>query len=429
VKEKFDAIVVGAGPAGCSCAYTLAKAGLSTLLIERGKFPGSKNMWGGVLYGPILSWLFPHFPKEAPVERPITRRKFSLLAEEAEFTFEFSSKKFSSPPYLGYSLLRAKFDRWLAQEAEKQGALLVAPLQADDLIWEGERVAGIKAGGEGFFSNVVIACDGVNSLLAEKAGLRGRLRPRFIKQGVKELIHLSKEKIEERFNLSEEEGLAWEFVGTFTRGVKGGAFLYTNKETCSVGVVVGLKSLLENKVTANELLENFKKHGSISKYIGDGKLIEYSAHLLPVPQKPFSQSFSRDGFLVAGDAASFTFATGFALEGANFALLSGIAAAEATIRAKKEGDFSQKTLSLYERLLKENPLFKDFKTFKRAPHFLENQRLYSLYPPLLCEIAERVLLNEGKPRKKVSHLFRESIKGKASLLEVLYDLWQMRRAL
>jgi electron transfer flavoprotein-quinone oxidoreductase len=194
VEEKFDAIVVGAGPAGSACGYTLAKAGLNTLVVERGKFPGAKNMWGGAYYGPLLYELFPNFWEEAPVERYIKRRKFSFLTEDSALSVDFATTKFDNPPYNGFSILRAKFDRWLASKAEQAGAIVASGLQADDLLWEGSKVSGIKAGGDDLPANVVVACDGANSILSEKAGLRGNLSPKDMKQGVKEVILLPRKR-------------------------------------------------------------------------------------------------------------------------------------------------------------------------------------------------------------------------------------------
>lgn len=429
MKQKFDAIVVGAGPAGCACGYTLAKAGLETLLVERGKFPGAKNMWGGAFYGPAFNQLFPNFWEEAPIERYILRHKFSLLTKDASLSAEFTTKKFGEAPYNGFSLLRSKFDRWFASKAEQGGAILATGLQAEDLLWNGNRVAGIKAGGDELPSNVVIACDGVNSFLAEKAGLRGKILPRDIKQGVKEVIQFPRRLIEQRFNLAGEEGLAWEFIGSFTRGIPGGGFIYTNKESLSVGIVVQLSGLVKNNLQANDLLEEFKQHPDVENLLADGQLVEYSAHLIPAAGRAMMPNLYSDGFLVAGDAASFVLATGLTLEGASFAIASGVTAAETVIRAKKKEDFSRKSLSYYAELLKKSFVWKDLKTFKEAPKFLLNPRLYSQYPELACDLAEKIFANDGQPRKKIRKLFRESMDGKISFLEIIRDLIQIRSAL
>lgn len=428
MNQKFDAIVVGAGPAGCACGLTLAKAGLETLIVERGKFAGAKNMWGGAFYGPALYELFTDFWEEAPVERYITRHKYSLLTEKASLSVDFTSKKFCHPPYNGFSVLRSQFDRWFASKAEQAGAVVAAGLEAEDLLWEGNTVAGIKAGGDELPTNVVVACDGVNSILAEKAGLRGKISPRDIKQGVKEVIQLPRQVIEQRFNLHGEEGIAWEFLGSISRGIPGGAFIYTNKESLSVGIVVQLDKLAEKEVSANELLDDFKRHPEVENLLAEGQLVEYSAHLVPVGGKSMMPTLYADGMLVAGDAAGFTLATGLVLEGANFAMASGKAAAETVIRAKKTGDFSEQSLAHYPVLLEQSFVMKDLETFKRAPRLLENPRFYHQYPELACELAEKIFTNNGITRKKIWKVLRESQKGKISLWQMIRDLLRIKRA-
>lgn len=427
--NHFEAIIVGAGPAGCSCGYTLAKAGLKTLIVERGKFPGAKNMWGGAYYGPSLNQLFPRFWEEAPVERQLHRHKFSVLTADSSLSTEFETKTFGEPPYHGFSLLRSKFDRWLASKAEEAGAIVASELQADDLLWDRNRVSGIRAGGDELPADIVVACDGVNSLLAEKAGLRKKLSPRDLKLGVKEVIQFPHETIEQRFGLTEELGLAWEFIGTFTRGLPGGAFLYTNKDSLSLGVVVQLSALAENRVKADDLFEEFKHHPALERYLDGGQLVEYSSHLIPTAGRTMMPRLYSDGLLVAGDAAAFCLVTGLILDGANLALASGVAAAETIIQAKNKGDFSQKTLSVYEENLKKKAIMEDLNTFKSAPHFLENLRLYRQYPELVCDLAKNVLAGGGQPRKKIWTLFRQSLKGKISLGQIIRDLIQMKRSL
>ena len=427
--QGFDAIVVGAGPAGCACGYTLAKSGLKTLLVERGKFPGAKNMWGGIYYGPSLNRLFPGFWEEAPVERYIFRHRFSLLTQDSSFSAEFTTKRFGHPPYDGFSLLRSKFDRWLASKVEQAGAIVASGLQADDLLWEGNKVNGIRAGGDEIPSSAVVACEGANSLLTEKAGLRKKPSPHDFKLGVKEVIQIPRNLIEQRFNLAGEEGTAWEFIGPFTRGLPGGAFIYTNKESLSVGIVVQLSALGKSNIRANDLLEEFKKHQEVERLIAKGQLVEYSSHLIPVCGKAMMPELFTDGFLVAGDAAAFLLATGLTLEGANFAIASGIAAAETVIRAKQKGDFSRKSLSDYSNLLKQSSVLKDLETFKKAPSFLENPRIYRQYPELVCDLAEKILTHDGRPKKKIWKLLRESMEGKISFWQIIRDLMRMKGAL
>ena len=366
---------------------------------------------------------------EAPVERYILRHKYSLLTQDAALSVDFTSQKYGKPPYNGFSVLRSKFDRWFAAKAEQAGVVVATGLEAENLLWEGNAVAGIKAGGDELPAHVVIACDGVNSILAEKAGLRSKISSRDIKQGVKEVIQLPRQLIEQRFNLHGEEGIAWEFIGSFLRGIPGGAFIYTNKESLSVGIVVQLSTLAEKEVSANDLLEDFKRHPEVKNLLADGQLVEYSAHLVPVGGKAKMPVLYTDGMLVAGDAAGLTLTAGLVLEGANLAIASGKAAAETVIQAKKTGDFSKRSLARYPELLKQSFVLEDLETFKKAPLMLENPRFYSQYPELVCELAEKIFTNDGKRRKKFWKMFRESQKEKVSLWQMIRDLIRIKRAI
>jgi electron transfer flavoprotein-quinone oxidoreductase len=427
--QRFDAIVVGAGPAGCACGYKLAQNGFQVLVVERGKFAGAKNMWGGAFFGPTLAELIPDFWVEAPIERYVTSHKLSFLTNEDCLSIEFTTPNFGQPPYNSFTVLRSKFDQWFAMKVQEAGAIVASGLQADDLLWDGNRIVGIIAGGDKLPADVVIAGDGVNSILAQKAGLRGELKPQDIKQGVKEVIALPRETIEQRFNLSGDEGIAWEFIGSCTRGLPGGGFIYTNKDSLSVGIVVQLNALAEKQVKANDLLEDFKRHPAVASLLDGGKLVEYSAHLIPVSGINMMPRLYTDGLLVTGDAAALVLGTGLILEGANFAVASGVAAAETVIRAKQKGNFSARSLAYYRELLEQGSVLKDLKTFEKAPHFLKNPRIYTTYPELACSLAKKIFTSDGKPRKKAWQLLREAKKGKISLWQMARDLMQGKEAI
>src|SRR5579859_7428901 len=207
-EQKFDAIIVGAGPAGSSAALALAQAGLQVALIERGEYPGAKNVSGAALYAPnLLADLLPNYWEEAPVERYLTRRAMTFLAAEASISMDFRTNHFAQPPYNGFTVLRPKFDRWLAGKAEEAGALLITSTVVDDLLYEQEQVVGVRCRRDDgdLYAPIVIAADGANSFLAKKAGLQHEFRADEMTLGVKEVLRLDAHTIEERFNLNGED--------------------------------------------------------------------------------------------------------------------------------------------------------------------------------------------------------------------------------
>lgn len=395
MSERFDCIVVGAGPAGSTASYVLSKAGLRVLLLERGKYPGAKNVMGGRLYAHSLERIIPEFWKEAPVERRVTRERLTLLSGNASLSLDFRDAGFNDPPN-SFTLLRSRFDRWLSEKAVSAGAVLVPNMRVDDLLWKDGSVSGIIAGGDKIESDAVIAADGAVSLLAEKAGLR-KFEPKDFALGMKEIIELPEKTINERFGLRPGEGAAEVFIGDCTGGLMGGGFLYTNRERLSVGIVVQIDSLPASKLEAHEVLGRFNTLPSIERLIEGGKLLEYSAHVIPESGRT---GLFTGGLLTAGDAAGLVLNSGFTLRGMDFAIASGEAAAKTVIRAKEDRDFSKETLSYYETLLREDFVLKDLETFRRAPEFLRNERVYNLYPPMLCSLFHSLFKVRG-PKKRL----------------------------
>jgi electron transfer flavoprotein-quinone oxidoreductase len=430
--EKFDVIIVGAGPAGCTAAIVLARAGMKVAIFERGDRPGAKNMFGGALYyTAALDELLPDFWQQAPIERRVTRHVLTFLAGDASFSVTSADGESGSPPYNAVTLLRAKFDPWYAAKAAESGAFIVPGTVVDDLVRDGDKVVGIVARrdeGE-VLADVVIAADGANSLLAKKAGLRKEFDSSAFAVAAKEVLALPEETIEERFGLTEGNGLAQSFVGDCTKGLAGGAFLYTNKSSLSLGMVVRLDSLREKQVSVAQLMDDFKNNPCIRPVIEGAVLKEYSGHLIPEAGMKMVPDLCDNGILVAGDAAGFLVSTGLTLQGMNFAIASGYAAAQAVIEAARKGDFSRKGLSYYKSLLEDSFVLKEMKTFRRAQSFQENPRIYELYPSLVCGISRSIFRVDGRPRKKILSLVREEMKGKISLWRLVKDIIQAGRAL
>lgn len=425
--EKFEVIVVGGGPAGSTAACLLAREGVQVLLVERGRFSGSKNVTGGIIYSRTVNEIFPDFWKEAPLERIITGYNIALLGQDSSLNLDFRISGFAKPPYNAFSVLRAKFDQWLIRKAQEAGATVVTGVNVDDLIIENGKVAGVRSGSDNIYADVVIDAEGAKSILVEKAGLRKAFDPVDVSIGVKEVIDLKEETINERFNLKENDGAAYTFIGS-TKGVAGGGFLYTNRSSLSLGIVVRMDSLMEKKIKIDELIEDFKTHPFISKLIERGNVVEYSAQILHEGGLK-SKKLYTDGFLVAGSAGCLLINNIFTLRGMDLAITSGAAAAKTIIKAKKKNDFSAVSLSNYENLLRENFVLMDMEMFRRVPELMDNERFFTIYPELACALMESMFSVNPTPGKKASKLLREHMKGKVSLFDSFKDLIEVNRAL
>jgi len=423
--EKFDVIIVGAGLAGLACAYTLAGEGLEVLVLERGDYPGAKNVTGGRLYVNPVRSIFPELWENAPLERFIAQEGVTIMAGERSVSLNYSGNELLGEPHQSYSILRSKFDRWLGKQAESRGAMLLSKVRVDDVIRQNGKIDGVLAGGDELRADVVIACDGVLSLIAEKAGIR---RPGLAKDyavGFKEVIELDAGLINERFNLEGQQGAARLYMGEVTRGKFGGGFLYTNKDSISLGIVVSIKDLAgeEPAVKAPDLLDEFKQRPEVACLIRGGEIVEYSAHVIPEGGYKALSSLYGDGILVAGDAAGFAMNIGVTVRGMEYALASGYYAAQAVLKAKQAGDYSARTLAVYEKLLEDSFVLKDFKNFQQAPRVLDNPRFFKHYPEIAGNIMRDIYAVPAGPKNKLY----PTIKKYFSLGEMFNMLGDLRK--
>ncbi|MFZ1489082.1 MAG: FAD-dependent oxidoreductase [Ilumatobacteraceae bacterium] len=392
MNHDADAIVVGAGPAGASAALVLARAGLSVVLLERGPFPGSKNMYGGVVYPRVLDQLIPEWWQTAPVQRWVVRRATMLMTETQALTVDYRTNAWGKPPYNGATAYRPDFDHWLAGQAEEAGARLVCSTTVTGLLRDTSgAIVGVRTdrpGGD-LRAPMVIACDGVNSFLAKEAGLYGKLDASNYTLGVKETLALPKDVIDERFGVRDSEGVDIEILGG-TSGVNGGGFLYTNLDTISVGVVLKLPKLAAQDKRPEEIIARLKAHPAIKPLVEGGELKEYSAHLIPESGWSMLPDFAAPGLLVAGDAAALCFAAGIWLEGVNFAMASGMYAGQTAAEALRKGDTSLAGLAGYRERLEASFVLQDHKKLRGVPSLVLSDRVQHRYPPFVANVVERM---------------------------------------
>jgi electron transfer flavoprotein-quinone oxidoreductase len=409
--DDFDVIVVGAGMAGCSAAIRLAQGGANVLLLERGAEAGTKNLSGGILWGNDLDRILPGWREAMPLERHLVRKRFGMLTPDRSLSFDFDDIAWRSPPYVAHSVLRSRTDAWLAKQAEAAGATVVTAVPVERLAWEGSTVRGVVQGGETMRAPVTIVADGANSRVA--LGTPIRPKPRLSEQatelGVKEVYRLDAAQIEERFQLGPGEGHAEEWVlGIYPPGVMAGGFLYTNRDTISLGVIANVRSLFGGAAYAHDLVERFKEHPTIRSALKGAELVEYGAKLISSGWASRPAAFHGDGWLVAGDAAGFVFSNGLVIQGMNYAIRTGIEAAETALVAKEAKDASAARLADYRARLDRSGILADFRDFARLDRVKWNPRIYTVYPRFATELFRAVLNPGAGPKRPLRRLLRET---------------------
>ncbi|SMB91446.1 electron transfer flavoprotein-quinone oxidoreductase [Desulfonispora thiosulfatigenes DSM 11270] len=431
VQERFDAIVVGAGPSGLSAAITMARAGLKVIIFERGEYPGSKNVMGGVIYREPTSRVFPEFWKEAPIERPLVETNYWFMTDNAATKIGYRTADFMEDPYNSFTVLRARFDKWAGEEAKKAGALLICETVVEDIIKEDGKVVGVKTGRENgnVYADVVVISEGANSLLTQASlGMqKNHLPANHFAIYAKEIISLPKEKIEDRFGLEKGMGATIDMFGDTTNGMVGTAFLYTNNESVSLGVGALISQLSEKGVNPNDLLEKLKRHPAVKPLIEGGEPKEYLAHMIPEGGYKAIPKLYGNGVVIVGDAAQLV--NGLHREGSNLAITSGKIAAEVIIDAFGKGDFSEESLANYDKRLRETFVIKDLQKYQdSSSHFEENPDLFATYPKFMSMALKEFFTVNSVSKKDKQKIIMKNVfdeRSKWKLGKDLYHIWRV----
>jgi len=432
MSEKFDVIVVGAGPSGNAAAYTMAKAGLNVLQLERGEYPGSKNVQGAILYSDALEKVIPDFRDDAPLERHIIEQRMWMLDETSYVGMNYRSEDFNEEKPNRYTIIRAQFDKWFSHRVREAGAIVLCETTVTDLIRNSQgKVIGVRTDriDGNLMADVVVLGEGVNGLVGQTAGLRPELKPNQAALAVKEMHFLPQEVVESRFNLKGNEGVVIEAMGTVSAGVSGLGFIYTNKESLSIGIGSLVSDFARTGATPYGMLDAFKNHPSVRPLLAGSEVKEYSAHLIPEGGYRAIPEVYGDGWVIVGDAGQFV--NSVHREGSNMAMTTGLLAGQVITRLhKRREEFSKANLAAYKQALDESYVMKDLKKYKDIPGFIHknSQTLLGIYPRLMGQAAQNWFRVDGTDKRTKEKEILASFRKGRSLTGLIGDAFKFARA-
>lgn len=279
--ERYDVAIIGGGSAGLAALKRLADLGKQAVLIEAGRQAGSKNVSGGIIYSKKprqgkahnVEDIYQNFLSDAPFERKITKYILHAVSGNKDFAIDLTAAHEYQANF-GCSVLLNRLVGWFASQAgeaaERQGGGTVSGVHVRSIGWTESGLATIETDElEPFEAKAVIAADGVNSEVAEMTGAREKFSPAQLYQGVKVVVKLPEQVLEERFGIGADEGAAHLFAGDMTLGHIGGGFLYTNRDTLSVGAVYHYDSLMDKPAAPNDLVNALLKNPLVAEMVKD----------------------------------------------------------------------------------------------------------------------------------------------------------------
>ncbi|WP_425061009.1 Kynurenine 3-monooxygenase [Sporomusa carbonis] len=424
VVKKYDAIVVGAGPAGLTAAFFMANQGLDVLVLERGPYPGAKNCGGASIMAEHTHKLFPNFWEELLYERIITDQSYWWMTEDSVVSARFQSARLAAAPYNRFSVKRTNLYKWLTDKAIAAGAQVKFNHSVEEVWFDGQKADGVRTANPDnskYLADVIILADGANSLLAERAGLAPRVTAENMSLYVKETIALPPEVIDERFNLVPSQGTIIGLIGYPTAGFNGTGSIHTFRDSININIGMSIANFAQAGFSPNDLLERIKKHPHIKRLIAGGETIEYGGAVIPEGGYHAVPQLVHRGLMIIGDAGSLVNGT----HGINLAMWSGFYAAQAAYAAKINRDYSIRKLSLYTKLLNESFVMQDLKANAGAAKLMRDiPYAFDLYSRIANEAAFQVAKIYTMPKRAKRRLIFQKITSMQPLTKILSDAWQ-----
>ena len=307
---RFTVIIIGAGPAGVTAAGALAGAGISVALLEAGVYAGAEN-WSGCVYfteslaaedcfGPVAV-------ASAPFERAVAKRGTLMHNGQDVVGLELRDREAFRDCY---TVLRPLYDPYFANLAARKGAVHLPGTTVTSLIRNNNRVVGVDTNRGALYADVTFLAEGDASHLVRAEQLERLPQPHFL-QGVKAVLSLGEDEIEKRFGLKAGEGAAYELllrnpaIGGRTAHLNIGGFLYTNRDSLSLGYVAPLDNIRDNfRGSHDAIYEWMRGLPFIGDLIEGATLSAYGTKIIRSGGWHERPLLVQDGFAVGGASAN-----------------------------------------------------------------------------------------------------------------------------